>query len=145
MKYERKITRIQLENNPTGEDALFGIVSPEPDYKLSLILNQKLRISLTTHLPVIIDSAKDNHEFSRFSWVNSSSDESYNLISNRSGNNFLLKNLKNIDYILRVHESEKQKSIERIRSELKGTESITAIFIIDPKTIKTRYLQYLIT
>lgn len=144
MKYERKITRIQLENNSTGEVALFGIVSHEPDYKLSLILNKKLRISLSNNSPVIIDPPGDEQVFSRYSWLNKSSDESYNLISNRSGNNFLLKNLKNIDYILRVHESERVKSIEKVKSALKGTESITALFIIDPETIKTKYLQYLI-
>jgi hypothetical protein len=144
MKIERKITRIQLDNDPTTEDALFGIVSPEPDYKLSLVLNKKLKISLRNNSPVIIDPSRDNQVFSRFSWHDSSSDESYNLVANRSGSNFLLKNLKNIDYILRVHEPERNKSIERVKSALKGTESITALFLIDPKTIKTKYLQYLI-
>ena len=59
---------------------------------------------------------KMDHElnFSRFSDIKQSPDIIYNLISNSSGKNFLLKKLKNIDYIFQVHDSENEINIEAV-------------------------------
>ncbi len=145
MKNIKKITRIQLETNHLEKVYLYGIVSAEPDYKLSLLLNKKLRISLKNISPVNINSSKGEQlSFSRFSCPAPTTDESFTLISNRNGNNFLLKNLRNIDYILRVQEPDMDNNIDLITSTLKNTETISAFFLLDLKSIKDKYLQYLI-
>ena len=145
MKFVPKITRIQLKTIPAEEVSLIGIVSSEPDYKLSLVLNKKLKISLKNITPVTITGSNGNQlSFSRFSWLNSSTDESFNLVSNRNGSNFLLKNLRNVDYILQIREPGQNNNIEHLTTTLKTIESITALFIIDSKSIKDKYLQYLI-
>lgn len=144
MKCVQKITRIQLKTNHMEEVVLYGIVSSEPDYKLSLILNKKLGISLKNISPATINSSDGNElNFSRFSCINGASDEAFTLISNRTGKNFLLKALRNIDYILRVQEPG-LNNIEGLITTLRNTEAISAIFIIDSKSIKDKYLQYLI-
>ena len=124
---------------------MFGIVSSEPDYKLSLSLNKKFRISLKHISPVTITDDNGNElTFSRFSDSNGASDVIFSLISNRTGKNFLLKRLKNVDYIFRVQEPDIENNIDRITTNLKEIDSITAVFIIDSKSIKDKYLQYLI-
>ena len=54
MKNTQKITRLQLNAVPKEEDILFGIVSSDPDYKLSLSINKKFRISLKNISPLKI-------------------------------------------------------------------------------------------
>ena len=95
MRSIQKITRVQLKINQYDDFVLLGLVSAEPDYKLSLNLNKKFRISLKNISPLkITDDAGSELAFSRFSDTSGSPDLLFNLISNRSGKSFLLKKLK---------------------------------------------------
>lgn len=143
MKTTQKITRVQLKLNQTIESALFGIVSSEPDYKLSLALNSKLKISLQNVPPVILTSENGNELiFSRFSDSKTSHYLSYDLISNRQGKNFLLRKLKNVDYIFQAHNSDTELNIEKLISALRSTECVTAVFSLAPEFLKDKNLQY---
>lgn len=145
MRRVQKITRIQLKVNQIEEVALFGIVSSEPDYKLSLTLNEKFRIALKNISPVTITDDNGNElTFSRFSDSISASAVNFNLVANRTGKNFLLKKLKNVDYLFRVQEPDIENYNDRITTLLKEIDSITAVFILDSKSIKDKNLQYLI-
>jgi hypothetical protein len=145
MKSTQKITRVQLKSNQIDESLWLGIVSAEPDYKLSLLLNKKFRISLKTLPPVIVhDDNGYELEFSRFSDLAHSPGIFYNLISNRSGNNFLLKKLKNVDFIFQVHDLHDKNRLNHFTSGLREITSITAVFIIDLISIKEKNIQYLI-
>lgn len=145
MKSVSKITRIQLETNHLENVVIYGIVSSEPDYKLSLLLNKNLRISLKNISPVIIYSDNGNQlSFSRFSCLAGSTDETFTLLSNRTGKNFLMKNLRNIDYIFCVQEPDVDNNADRITSIFKKTQEITSFFLLDTKSIKDKYFQYLI-
>ena len=146
MKQSQKITKIRLETPQYESQSLFGIVSHEPDYKLSLALNQKLGISLKHSDPIIIhDDSGNEHSFSRFTTQLASPDEiAYTLISNRSGALFLLKKLKNIDYLFHIHNSYGSESETEISATLRDTGSINAVFQIDIKTINDKNTSYLI-
>ncbi len=145
MKSLQKVTRVKLKISNADEFILLGIVSAEPDYKLSNILNRKFKISLKNITPVIIPD-KDGKEllFSRFSDSDSFPDTVFSLISNRSGNNYLLKKLKNVDYVLQVHDPDNNNNINNLTSGLKEIDSVTAIFSFDLNSIKDKNLQYLI-
>jgi hypothetical protein len=145
MKSIQKITRVQLKNIQNSECILLGIVSAEPDYKLSLTLNKKFRLSLKNNSPLkLIDGKGSELLFSRFSDISASHDLAFNLISNRSGNHFLLKKLKNVDYIFQLQDPENQNDISRLTARLREVESINAVFNIDISTLKDKNLQYLI-
>ena len=144
MKRLQKITRVQLKISKDKEFFLFGLVSSEPDYKLSQIINKKFRISLKNTSPVkITDNAGSELSFSRFSHTNDSTGIAFNLFSNRSENNFLLKKLKNVDYILQLHDPENENNIDSITAGLRETESVNAVFTIDLNTFRDKNLQYL--
>jgi hypothetical protein len=144
MKATQKITRVQLKINQKNESVLIGIVSSEPDYKISLALNRKLKIGLKHISPVILpDESGTDMTFSRFSDSASSHDILFELISNRSGKSFLLKKLKNIDYIFQIHDPEGEANIEQIMTALRDSECITAVFNIELNSLKDKNLQYI--
>jgi len=145
MKSTQKVTKIKLNINPVNDFVLLGIVSADPDYKLSLALNKAFKISLKSILPVtFIDGKGNDLSFSRFSNSDSSSYIIYNLISNRSGKHFLLKKFKNIDYLLQAHDSYNEINISLISETLRDIEAITAVFILEINLLKDKNLQYII-
>jgi hypothetical protein len=144
MKPNQKITRLHLNINQEEEFSLLGIVSAEADYKLSLTINRIFRISLSNISPVrITEESGSEIIFTRFSDVSGSPEIVYTLVSNRSGKNFLLKKLKNIDYVFLVHNSEYETDIDSICSSLREIETINGVFNVDLKTLKDKNLQYL--
>ena len=144
MKSVQKVTRVQLKINQKDEFILLGIVSAEPDYKLSLTLNKKFRISLKNISPVKINNDIGSElAFSRFSDSSGSPDRIFNLISNRSGKNFLLKKLQNVDYIFQVQDPDNENNISQLTASLREIDTVTAVFNIDMNTIKDKNLRYL--
>jgi hypothetical protein len=139
----QRVKRVQLILNQINDFLLLGLVTSEPDYKLSLTLNNRFRISLKNISPVeISDENKSVLTFSRFSGIDSSGIV-YNLISNRSGKHFLLKKLKNIDYIFQIHDSENINNIDLVTDSLREIESINAVFGINSNTLKDKNLHYI--
>lgn len=144
MRSSPKITRVQLKVNQNNESVLVGIVSAEPDYKLSLAINKRLNISLKNSGPVFVrDENGTEIAFSRFS-DDASEKGSYELISNRIEKNFLIRKLKNIDYIFQIHNTIDPREADNIMSLLRGADSVTAVFIIDLKSLKDKNLHYII-
>ena len=145
MKDTRKVTRVKLQIDQVNDFLLFGLVSSEPDYKLSLALNNRFSISLKNSQPVKLTS-EDGSEliFSRFSDSSGAPDRIFNIISNRSGKNFLIRKLKNIDYILYVHDPENESSLSQMTARLREIHEITAVFSIDTDSVRDKNLHLII-
>lgn len=144
MKSIQKVKRVQLQINHKENLILLGLVSAEPDYKLSLNINRKFKISLRNLAPLKIRSETGNElTFSRFSDQPGSAGMTHDLFSNRCGKYFLLKKLKNIDYLFLIHNTEDHQNMETITSVLRELESVNAVFNIDLDNLKDRNLQYL--
>lgn len=145
MKNTRKITRVKLQIDKINDFILLGLVSSEPDYKLSLSLNRKLGLSLKNITPVKLPGDNGSELlFSRFADTSGSPDRVFNLFSNRSGKNFLVRKLKNVDYILNLHDPDKDTSLSQITSSLREIPGITAVFNIETDTIKDKNLHFVI-
>ena len=145
MKKMRKVTRVKLQIDQINDFILFGIVSSEPDYKLSLALNKKFNISLKNISPVKIKGDSGTELlFSRFSYTSDYSDRITNLISNRSGKHFLIRKLRNIDYILHLHDPDNNNIVSGITSSLREIATITAVFNIDIDSIRDKNLHLVI-
>ena len=144
MKSTQKITRVKLDIDQNNEFILLGLVSAEPDYKLSLSLNNKFSISLKNISPLRL-SGEDKSEFtfSRFSNNDDRTDLIFVLVSNRSDKNYLLSKLKNIDYLLQIQIAEKEANLTLITSYLREIDTITAVFNINMNTLKDKNLHYL--
>jgi hypothetical protein len=145
MRNTPRIKRVQLNVSQDDESVIFGIVSAEPDYKLSLALNKNLKISLKNSAPVKFnDDSGYELNFSRFSDSSASNNLTYDLTSNRSGKNYLIRKLKNIDYILRIYDPDNEINTDETVTIIRDTECITAVFNIHPGTIKDKNLNHLI-
>jgi hypothetical protein len=144
MKGSQKVTRVKLNLGQNNYYILLGLVSAEPDYKLSLTLNKKFGI-LLKNIPSfrLTESNKTEATFSRYSNNADNEDLIIELISNRSGKYYLLNKLKNIDFLLQIQDSEKEADVNIITSRLREIDTITAVFIIDINTIKDKNLHYL--
>jgi hypothetical protein len=141
MKSSQKITRVKLNIDQNTDYILIGIVTTEPDYKISLALNKKFGISLRNISP--LKFSEEDLAFSRFSNSSEHENVTYNLISNRSGKNFFLNKLKNIDYLLQISDPETEIDLNTITSALREVETINAVFNIDINTLKDKNLHYL--
>jgi hypothetical protein len=145
MPFSQRITRIHLPVNDQDIAIVIGIVSADADYRLSLKLNKKLSISLKSTDPVEFQTDEGKKIiFSRFSDSSGVPDRPIQLVSNRSEKNFMLKKLKNIDYLLLLHNPAKDFSPEKVITQLREIDSITGVFNIDIRTLNDKNLKYLI-
>lgn len=142
MKNAQKVTRIKL-NIETGTDfILLGLVSSEPDYKLSLSINRVLNFSLKNGLPVILNDDKDTEfHFSRFTDISDSPERVVHLVANRSGKGYFIRKLKNIDYIFYIYDPENQYNGNAMISKLRDIPVITAVFPVDTDIITDKNIR----
>ena len=145
MKNPQKITRMHLSADDHVDLFILGIVTVDADYKISLKINNKLSLSLKGSESLIIREA-DGREliFSKFTDNRITSDTVFHLLSNRSGKSFLIKRLKNVDYILLINDPDKTFSIDRATALLREIDTVTAVFYFDYKTLKDRNLKYIV-
>jgi hypothetical protein len=145
MSNSQKITRIHLSVNEQEKPVIFGIVTSDPDYKLSLKLNKKLGISLRNTDPVEFqDNEGNKFIFSKFDDSSAAPDSVLQLISNRSEKKFLLTKLKNVDYLLIINDRWKNFKPEQVMSHIREIELVTGVFNIEFKTLKDKNMRYLI-
>jgi hypothetical protein len=150
MNKNQKITKVRLDLHNENEFLILGIVSAEPDYKVSLTINKKLGIALKNILPITfsVDSGSEVL-FSRFSDTTGSNGLVFFLVANRTGNNYLVKKLKNIDYLLLIHDLEsadmdRSQPNHKYSTSLKESEFIPAVFQIDISVLGEKFLQHLL-
>lgn len=144
MRGGQKITKFQLDDKTKETYTFLGIVSTEADYKLSFLLNKKLKIALKNTKTIEIKEGNgSNLNFSRYSDSSGSPEITYNLISNKSEKNYLLKKLRNIDYFFQIHCLGNECDVELFTGSLREIETITAVFRLDPNEIKDKNLSYL--
>lgn len=144
MKSPQRVKRIKLTVNEQDEPALLLLVTPDPDYKLTLKINRALNIALKGSDPVHISGTGEKESvFSRFTDDKGSPELIFDLISNKSGNNYLLKKYRNIDYILVLHDQEKSMNFKQISGKLRKIDSVTAVFNVEAKILKDKDLSYI--
>lgn len=144
MRSSKKVIKIQLPEDKNEEQIIFGLVSADPDYKISLLINRKLGISLKTANPVEITDEKGNIiSFSRFSDMSGAPDQVFSLVSNKSGNNYLLRKLKNVDFLFQYSDFYRSYDPLRITEILKELDSITGVFRLDTEQLKEKNIRYL--
>lgn len=132
-----KITRVTINSSPEESFSFLGIVSAEPDYKLTHLLNKKLGIALS-HSPdeVLPDSNNVNVAFSKFT----SPDKKFVLLSNKSGQSLIVRKLKKIDFLfLTAHDP--TESLINVAEILRKIAGVTAVFIINSNEVKDKNLE----
>ncbi len=144
MKGSQKIKKVQLPVSGYNEIILFGLVCTDPHYKIALKLNRKIGVNLKSAPPVeISDAPGKDLIFTLFSDTTSLHDVSLHFLSNRSGADFLLRKLGNIDYLLEIYDPSKVCFSLDLIAKLREIDTVTAVFKIDLNTIKDKNLKFL--
>ncbi|MFO7851177.1 MAG: IPExxxVDY family protein [Bacteroidota bacterium] len=133
MKPPAKKTRHKLSVDDSNSDHYIGLVSPEADYKVSLLINQELGINLKSTRPVIKTINKKEISFSKFSCDSKYTEASYELISNRFGKETLLSKIPSLDYILRIKGTLDTDTIDNIIRKIRNIREITGVFLLDKR------------
>ncbi|MBE0668305.1 MAG: IPExxxVDY family protein [Bacteroidales bacterium] len=141
MKDTDKITRHNILSAEPAEFMFLGIVTSEPDYRLSVMLNRQLGISLQHSSNDIIGGSGE--EPPRFS-VFSTSPPILSLISNKSRGNFLIKKLKTIDFFLTIHGVTSRAKADNLAALIRKNQDITAVFVFSSPEINDRNMKLLV-
>lgn len=132
-----KITRHTISVGENQEFFFLGIVSAEPDYRISVLINRHLGADLRkcdNEITVHSDSGKQS--FSRFTTV----PPELSLVSNRSEGHILIGKLKKIDFFLLFCVKTEIRKTEELASKLREIPEITAVFVLDSRKISDRNL-----
>ncbi|MCU0458984.1 MAG: IPExxxVDY family protein [Bacteroidales bacterium] len=140
MTRERKITRHTIESGEPQAFHFLGVVSAEPDYRLSVMINRHLGSTLRkSEEEIIVNGPAGSGIFSKFI----PRDQAFTLVSNRSGGNLLLRKLKNIDFLVLPGGNHTRNEAEELAAELRKIPEITAVFILDSREVSDRNLSLL--
>ncbi|MFN2314985.1 MAG: IPExxxVDY family protein [Bacteroidales bacterium] len=132
-----KITRHTIPGEEIKEFFFLGVVSAEPDYRLSVLINRHLGTDLRKcddEITVQTDSGRPS--FSRFTTV----PPELSLVSNRSEGYILLRKLKNIDFFLLICGQSDMQKAEKLAATLREIPEITAVFVLDSRKISDKNL-----
>lgn len=128
---KKKVHKLVFDDIP--DFYLIAIASHENDYRLTWALNQNLNFSL-----IKVDNLSCNHpkhkvnaNYSMYNFDDDNNHLKYNLISNKSEKGFLLPDLKNIDFILRIAGDLDQDFLNNIVQRLKKIDIVITAFIIE--------------
>ena len=138
MAKSRKVHRLEVE--PDFSFILIGISSHESDYKLIWALNSKLELNLSRHPNLNISDAKSglNLEFSYYFGESREGDFHIHFISNKTENGFLIPELGNIDFFLKLTGEVYELHKNKILRGLKETGLVLATFDIQPDSLKSK-------
>ena len=119
---------------------LIGISSHENDYRLSWGINNQLGIAFTRCDNLIVHNPRigQDQEFSLSQYLDEETYFQYNLISNRCDDGFLLEEMTNIDFVLKVTGEVSGDDLTSLVAKLKQIDMITAAFVIDVDGLKSK-------
>jgi len=140
MNAGKKITIHTIAGEETPDFFFLGVVSAEPDYRLSVMINRHLGTDLRKCPDEIsLQTSSGCHTFSRFTSVA----PDFSLVSNRSEGKILLRKLKNIDFVfLKCGQNDRQKA-EELAVSVREIPEVTAVFVFDSREINDRNLPLL--
>ncbi|HAN18815.1 MAG TPA: IPExxxVDY family protein [Bacteroidales bacterium] len=128
---KKKVHKLIFE--PETGFKLIGISSHENDYRLSWALNKYLGYNFSKSENLLIQKPKHNIEqsFSVYIYNDEETFLQYQLIANNSENGFLIPELKNIDFFLKISGEYSDSIINKIVTKLKKIEIINTAFNLE--------------
>lgn len=135
---KKKIHELPLEI----DFKLYAIASHLNHYKISWLFNEELQMKFQQVEDLIITDYKNKQEskFSVFLYEDNHN-SFFTLYSNHSGNNFLLKSIRNIDYILKYQGYLTDGLLHPQLDKMKKLPNILTVSKIEPDLLKQNELE----
>jgi len=130
--------KYKLDFKPEYDFSLIGIASHQNDYRLSWALNNDLEIKLVRTKDIEIHNKKKNIKqlFSLYSFFHEDALLNYELVNNYSETGYLIPELQNIDFFLKITGEISIDQLNQLIQRLKKTEIVISVFKIDPDSLK---------
>lgn len=129
---------VKLSIQPTYDFLLIGLVTSEPIYRLSYLINEALQIQLTETNPIKIYHQKRNiyQAFDWFKYTHESLEMDFNLIHNKGIQGLLIEEQKQVDFWLKIDNP--QLTATDIIQTLRLIKNINLVFEIKPGSLKSK-------
>ena len=129
MSAKKKIYKL---NTNSCNYILIGIASHQNDYRLTWALNDKLNYNFIKTKDLVVYDSKLKVERSFVTYYLSDKPElNCYLIANKSEQGFLLSNMKNIDFILKISYDESVEFIKDLLIKLREIDVVMIAFILE--------------
>ncbi len=130
--------KVRLNYQDLLDVHLLGIASYEKDYRLIWHISNALGLTFTRTANLKLYNPKTNtdQEFINYRYRDEDRYLTYRFLSNRSGEGFLLGELKNIDYLILVEGEVDEGFISNLRTSLTNLENVQGVFTIKPGDLK---------
>jgi len=117
---------------------LIGLVTSEPIYRLSWLINESTGIKLaeTKSIQHHHKKTKELQSFSVFSYEDLENGGIYDLIQNKGTNGLLIEEQKNIDYLFKVAFADINN--EEFLNQIKVISNINLAHSIEPGSLKSK-------
>jgi len=134
------MTRYTLEEDISFNFNLIGISSHFHDYRVCWAINKSLDFELERSESEIIvrEVNKELLAFSTYIFICSETEVMFELISNRNADGFLIPEMKQADYFLKLDDFYPESTSEIVR-RLSAITMVNMAFEIDVETLRSKY------
>jgi hypothetical protein len=133
---QKKVKKIEVDPHHGAEIGLLGLVSSEPLYKITVLINSTIGCTLRKSDSVITRTSEGIEEsFTRFTDISDLPHSWISIIANRTENATLIRKLPNIDFVIACFDESAKTTFEEMAAKLRSMKLINAVFMIDISTI----------
>jgi len=138
MTLKKKVHKLSIE--PETDFKIIGISSHENDYRLSWAFNKYLGYKFSKSENLVIQKSKQiiEQSYSVYNYIDEDNSLQFQLIANHSENGFLIPELKNIDFFLKISGDSNDSTINELVTKLKKIEIINTAFKLDDLSEKNK-------
>jgi len=129
---KKKIIKLSIET----KFKLIGIATRISAHKLSWLLNTELNTDFKQASDLILNNT--NHAIYEH---DTNTGVFFHLIENKNDSVTLIKQLKNIDYLLKIEGDFSKNQITQLTKKIRNIESITACLTIDIQKLKQKEVE----
>lgn len=130
---------LKIDKDEKLDMILIGICSGMKAYRLCYYLNEKLELNFERQedYELILGRNNSSAGFVRYLYL-SDDEQAFNLFSNRSNEQYLIPELKNIDYLLTISPAS-YVDVPFFMDHIKKIEMVQSVFDIDISKLKSRF------
>lgn len=129
--------KYKLDVKPENPFSLIGILSDETDFKLSWLINKKLKINLSRDEDLNWQS-RDLPNPQAFPVYSDKSNpaEPVRLIKNRSSEGICIKGYKQVDYLLTFANNDDPMNLQNLIEKIQKIKSVRGAYFLDPEALR---------
>lgn len=135
-----KLARRKLKIDPEFNFILIGIATPLQDYRMAWFINNMLfkQLAKTNDLIMADPINMVQAAYGHFFYDEELTKSAFHLLQNKQGANYLIPELKELDYLLIIKGEYYIPRKNEILKKIRGIEQILAVALVEPTTLKSK-------